>query len=374
MQALQTTLLTGPYDWDPALLPQSEYAERLARVRAAFGPADALIVHGYSGDYGALAYLTGFVPKLDRTVALVPRQGALRVLTMGTDLMLPWAKRLTWVEEVGLLANIAGILGEWLPAQGLGRDATLGVWGAASIPRVLYAGIERAVEPGGRIVDMDAPLDAIRLRKTPRERQMLQRSCAILDAAAASFRTAVRAGAGSRTAALAAERTAYAEGAQEARVAASLSAGGAPLPLDGARDDRLDPLLATIAVQFAGYWAEGSVTVAARPGAAGTRAATALAAVLRGARVGATGAALYRAAVQQLAPSTPHPLMQGRIGHAIGLSLEEQPLANSDAGRLERDGVYVLTVGTRDGTDAAVASAMIAVEDAGAVVLWKTGV
>jgi hypothetical protein len=56
------------------------------------------------------------------------------------------------------------------------------------------------------------------------------------------------------------------------------------------------------------------------------------------------------------------------------LSLEEQPLANSDAGRLERDGVYVLTVGTRDGTDAAVASAMIAVEDAGAVVLWKTGV
>lgn len=369
MQVLQTTLLTGPYDWDPDLLPKREFEARLARVRAALGErgAGALVVHGQPGDYGALNYLTGFVPKLGPALALVPREGAVRVLTQGTDLMLPWAKRLTWVEDVGILANIAATLGDWLRAQGLARDVTLGIWGGPAMPHVLHAGIERAVKPSGRVIALDAALDAIRIRTTPLERQLLRRASAILDAAAASFLAAAREGAGNRSAALAAERAAYAQGAQDVRVAASLSAGGAPLPLDGARDDRLEPLLATIAVQFSGYWAEGSVTATARPAEAASRATAALAAALQVARAGATAPALFRAAAAQLAPCEPHRLMQGRIGHGIGLSLEEQPLRNDEASdRLERDGVYILTVGAQgDGIDAAAVSAMIAVTEAG---------
>ncbi|HZT50798.1 MAG TPA: aminopeptidase P family N-terminal domain-containing protein [Stellaceae bacterium] len=375
MQVLQTTLLTGPYDWDPALLPRAEFEARLARVRTAMAAAgaDALLVQGGAGDYGGLAYLTGFTPKLDRAVALVPRAGALRVLAQGTELMLPWARRLTWVEDVRVLANIAVILEEWLPAQGLGRDATLAVWGEAGMPRALHAGIARALAPQGRLVSLDAPLDAIRLRKTPLELGLVKRAAAILDATAASFLAAARAGAGNRAAALAAERTAYAHGAQDARVATSLSPGGPPLPLDGARDDRLAPLLATLAVQFAGYWAEGAVTAGAEEGAASARARAALAAALDAARPDAGAPALLRAATAALAPCRPHRLMQGRIGHAIGLSLEEQPLV-ADADRLERRGVYVLAVGAQGkGADAAVASAMIAVTEAGIETLWRGG-
>ena len=371
MQVLQTTLLTGPYDWDPALLPRAEFEARLARVRASFGDADALIVHGDSGDHGALAYLTGLAPKLDRALALVPRTGALRLLTQGTEYMIPAAKRLTWVEDVRLLANIAAILGDWLPEQGLTSRATLGIWGGAAMPRVLHAGIERALAPGGRIVALDAVLDPIRRRKTPVERSLLKRASAILDAAAASFLATARAGAGNRSAALAAERTAYAQGAQDARIAASLGHGGAPLPLDGARDDRVDPLLAGIAVQFNGYWAEGFVTAAAAKGQAAAHAEAGLAAALKAARAGLAAPTLYRAAAEALGPCAPHRLMQGRIGHAIGLSLEEQPFQD-DAHRLEPDGVYVLTVGAQgQGTDAAVASAMIAVDAAGIEVMWK---
>ena len=374
MQVLQTTLLTGPYDWDPELLPRAEFDARLKRVRAALGAADALIVHGDSGDHGALAYLTGFAPKLDRALALVPRSGALRILAQGTEYMIPAAKRLTWVEDIRLLSNIAAILGDWLPEQGLTLGATLGIWGGTAMPRVLHAGIERALAPGGRVVALDAMLDPIRLHKTPAERNLLKGACGILDAAAASFLAAARAGAGNRSAALAAERTAYARGAQDARIAASLSAGGPPLPLDGARDDRVDPMLAGIAVQFAGYWAEGCVTAAAKTGPAAAAAAAGLAAALQAARAGVSAPALYRAAAQALGPCTPHPLMQGRIGHAIGLSLEEQPLRD-EAHRLEAGGVYVLTVGARgDGADAAVASAMLAVDGAGIDIMWKTAI
>jgi hypothetical protein len=67
-------------------------------------------------------------------------------------------------------------------------------------------------------------------------------------------------------------------------------------------------------------------------------------------------------------------MMQGRIGHGIGLSLEEQPLkADVASDRLEPDGVYVLTVGAKGaGSDAASVSAMIAVTDAGSELLWRT--
>jgi hypothetical protein len=77
MQLLESTLLTGPYDWDATVLPRSEYEERLARVRAAMAKAGApmLAIHGHPGDYGALAYVTNFTAKLGAAVALVPREG-----------------------------------------------------------------------------------------------------------------------------------------------------------------------------------------------------------------------------------------------------------------------------------------------------------
>lgn len=376
MQVLQTTLLTGPYEWDPDLLPRSEFEARLARVRAVLAKegASALVVHGHPGDYGALNYLTGFVPKLGPALAVMSRDGAVSVLTQGTDLMLPWAKRLTWVDDVRTLANIAALLGVWLRERGLERDVLLGTWGGDAMPQVLHAGIERAVAPIGRVAALDAPLDALRRRKSALELRLMRRACEMLDTAAAALVASAQGGAGNRSAALAAERAAYAGGAQDVRVAVSLGAGGPPLPLDSARDDKVDPLLAAIVVQHAGYWAEGAVTATGRPGPAAARAEAALAAVLQAARAGTTAAALYRTAVAALAPCAPHPLMRGSIGYGIGLSLEETPLRTEIASdRLEADGVYALRVGAQGAVgDAAAASAMLAVSDAGTEILWRT--
>src|SRR5690348_16636277 len=107
MRLYETTLLTGPYDWDERALPRSEYEARLGRVRAAMAQAGAtaLVVHGHPGNYSALAYLTNFTPKNGPALALVPREGKLSILASGTPKMMDAAKRLTWVEEVGPLGN-----------------------------------------------------------------------------------------------------------------------------------------------------------------------------------------------------------------------------------------------------------------------------
>ena len=99
MQILESTLLTGPYDWDEHVLPRSEYEPRIERVRAAMAQAGAtmLAVFGHPGNSGALAYLTNFTAKVGPAMALVPREGPLRILASGTPKMMDTAKLLTWV-------------------------------------------------------------------------------------------------------------------------------------------------------------------------------------------------------------------------------------------------------------------------------------
>jgi len=344
MRLLETTLLTGPYDWDERAMPRSDYEARLQRVRAAMGEAgaSALAIHGHPGNYGALAYVTGFTPKLGATLALVPREGPLRILAPGTPKMMDIAKRLTWVEEVQPLGNAPKNVAEFV-----GEGGTLATWAFGALPQALYAGIGKAVAPRA-LLALDPALDAVRRRKSPNEIELMRGAARLLATASDAFAASVRAGKGVRGAALAAERAAIAAGAQDARAMASLSPGGVPLPLDAASDERvLDPANAGIAVQHHGYWASGTITVARRPGAALARAREALAAALAVAKGGAY-------------------LPDGTAANAIGLSLEEGP-----GDPLEAGAVYAVTGSAREHGETAYASALVAVREDGCDMLWQ---
>ncbi len=344
MRVLEATLLTGPYDWDERALPRGEYDGRLDRVRAAMAEAGAaaLAVYGHPGNYGALAYLTNFAPKVGPALALVPREGALRILASGTPKMMDAAKRLTWVEDVRPLGNAPKAVAEFVDVG----DA-LATWAFGILPQGLHSGIAGAVAPR-ELLPLDHALDSLRRRRSPCELELMRGAARILATATDAFAASVRAGSGMRSAALAAERAAIAAGAQDARAMASLSPGGVPLPLDAASDERvLDPANAGIAVQNHGYWASGYVTVARRPGGANARAREALAAALAAARGGAH-------------------LPDGVVANAIGLSLEEGPGALLEAGT-----VYAVTGSAAEGGEAAYASALVAVTETGCNTLWR---
>jgi hypothetical protein len=345
MQILESTLLTGPYDWDERVLPRSEYEARLARVRAVMAQAGAaaLAIHGHPGNYGGLAYLTGYTPKLGATLALVPREGPLRILAPGTPRMMDIAKRLTWVEDIRPLGNAPKNVAEFLS-----DGDRLATWAFGALPQGLYAGIAKALAPRA-LLPLDPTLEALRQRKSPREVELMRGAARFLARAAEKFAATVRAGSGVRSAALAAERAAVAAGAQDARAMASLSPGGVPLPLDAASDERiLDPTNAAIAVQNHGYWASGIVTIARKPGPACARAREGLAAALAAARGGAH-------------------LPDGVAANAIGLSLEE------GAGQtLEAGAVYALTSSATESGETAYASALVAVAENGCEALWQS--
>jgi Xaa-Pro aminopeptidase len=344
MQLLESTLLTGPYDWDETVLPRSEYEQRLARVREAMAKAGAstLAIHGHPGNSGALLYVTGFTAKLGAAVAIVPREGKLHILAPGTPKMMDIAKLLTWVDDVRPLGNAAKTVAEFA------GEGTLATWGFGTLPQALYSGIAKALAPRA-LLPLDRELEALRRRKSPREIALIRDAAGMVAKAAETFAARVRAGAGVRSAGLAAERAAVAAGAQDARVTASLSNGGTPLPLDADTDERvLDVANAGIAAQNHGYWASGTLTVARKANAAQGRAKDTLASALAGARAGTS-------------------LPAGVTANAIGLSLEEAP-----GNPLEAGAVYAVTSAAKDGHRTGYASALIAVSEGGCDVLWRS--
>jgi Xaa-Pro aminopeptidase len=375
MRMKNTALLTGPYDWDPALLPLAEFEVRLADVRRVLAEtgATALLVHGHSVEHGALAYLTGFVPKLGPAFALVPRDGPIRILASGGPGMIGSAKLLTWVEDVRPLSNLRNTLSEWFGEIDRDGRAVLGLWGGDMMAQRPYLALSAAIQPFGKMIDLEDQLDALRRHKSPRELELLREACRILTIARDAFERATAEGSGARSAALAAERAAFANGAQDVRILASARNGGPPLPFDGPGDIRVSPLLACVAVRFAGYWAEGLVTVGSAHGGARARAEVALTAMVREIRIGTTSSDLIRAAMQPLPPYKIHPMLQSAFGIGIGLSFEESPnFGRDEKSRFEEGGVYTLRCGALgEGSDNAVVSAMVAVSGKGIDVLWS---
>lgn len=376
MQMNNTALLAGPYDWDPALLPPDEFEERLAVVRRTLieSGASALIIHGNSIEHGALAYLTGFTPKLGPAFALVPLDGALRILCSGGAGMIESAKRLTWVQDVRPIGNLQNSLEAWVSEAIPGARPVVGLWVGAKFAHRAYLAVEAAVQSMGTLMELDDRLDALRRHKSSRELTLIGESCRILTAACDAFEQATADGSSPRDAALAAGRAAYANGAQDARILASARDGGPPLAFCDVRATRSAPSLVCIAVRFAGYWSEGVITVAAPADGALARAHAALDHMLQNARPGASFGDLLRIARQALSPYDIHPFAASNVGNGVGLSLEEAPCCGRDENpRLETGGVYTLRCGAAGaGSDNALVSSMIAVGADGIRVMWRS--
>lgn len=367
---LETTLLTGPYDWDEALLPRAEFDARIAAVRAILRQhgLNSLFVGGTSPEHGALGYLTGFVPKLGPAVAFVPADGKLRLAFSGGGAMLPSAQRLTFVTDLRAMRDAEKDVATWLREAG---GARFGLWGDYAITSDVRRALDRAAP--SPIVVLDDEFNALRRRKSQCELALVRRACDILGGALRELRTATMHGTGVRSAALVAERMAYAQGAQDVRMLVSMRNGGVPQPLVGADDPRVDPLLACVAVRFAGYWAEGLATIPSTPTATLRTAESALAAVLREVRPGVAASELITTAVKAFPGLKLHPMVAASLGNGIGVSRDEAPfLAGHNPSVLQEGDICTIRTGTQAGAaDSAIVSAMIRVGPNGADILWR---
>ncbi len=367
---LETTLLTGPYDWDPALTPQAEFDGRIAAVREVMRKhgLDGVFVGGTSPEHGALGYLTGFVPKLGPALAFIPAAGELRLAFSGGGAMQASAERLTYITKLHASRDPQQDCAGWIAEAGGTR---FGLWGDYAITKAVRDNIDRAVP--WPVAVLDADLDLLRRRKSTGELALIRRACDVLAVTMRTLRSAAAAGAGVRSAALAAERACYAAGAQDVRMLLSARDGGMPQPLIGAADPKADPLLACIAVRCAGYWAEGLATITAKSVAALPAAEAALDAMLKTARSGVAASQLAAVARRVLAGLENHAIMRAiSLGNGIGMSREELPfLAGNSSEVLQEGDVCTIRAGVAALGGSAIVSAMIRSGRDGAELLWR---
>jgi Xaa-Pro aminopeptidase len=347
-------------------MPKAEFAARIAALWRRCPSAGGAIVYGGRAHHAELAYLTGFTPKLEASLALIPRAGMPQLLVGGGINMLPAAKPLTWIDDLRPLRNAGTTVAEWAARQrGDGRPVLIG---GPSMPHALRQELAKSL--GGGIEDRTTDLAALMRRKSAHEIAAIRAACATLDAAMTAIGDAQRAGAAATAAVLAGEHAAHRRGAQDVRTLFSLDGGMSLRPLDTPVERAGDPLQVYVAIRQLGYWAEGFAVLPAPPLAGTLRAV--LRSVLPLVQAGKPCSAAARAIGAAIRPKRPHPVSGRIVGNGIGLALEEPPLISAECtDSFEPGGVYSLRAGACDEQPtSAIVSAMILVKDDGNELLW----
>jgi hypothetical protein len=368
MRVAQPAVLVGNYDWSEDLLPRAEYDARLKQVLGKLDSGLAgLVIYGNKVENAALAYISNFAPKIESAIALVTKDGKVRIHAAGSPQMMVNAKRLTWVEDVRPQRDAAKHVAEW--AEEAAGQGPIGFWTSEAMPADLQPKIEAAL--GNRkLVDVTASLNALLREKSPVALKLSRDASSVLAKAVDAMKDRFN-GESGRECATAAARVAADAGAQDTRILISLGKGGTPTAIDYPEGGKFDPLLAYIAVRYAGYWAEGFVTLTTMTHDTVTRTQAALKAMLATAKAGTTVSALRDAAKSALGDIPVHPAARD-VAVGVGLMLEEIEAEPSGVSKLEAGRVYSLRAGaSKSLSDNALMSAMVLVKEGGVDVLWS---
>ncbi len=170
-----SVLKRGCSTWDPEQVPQAEFQVRLDAVRKEMARRefDALVIYGDNYSFADLCYLTNYFPKVRGGIAVVPRGGAISLLLNIGSRDVPFAKTLTWVEDVRASNQVGADGAKLLKEKGL-EKATIGLMDSGlgfplpqleemkgALPNVNWQACDAMIVPQ-RLVKTVRELDAMR--------------------------------------------------------------------------------------------------------------------------------------------------------------------------------------------------------------------
>ena len=369
MQTMHPTLLIGPADWDAVRFPLEEFTRRLDTLWQDHPDAGGAIVYGSAHDHAALAYLTHFTPKLEAALALIPREGAPRLLIGGGANMVAAARPLTFIEDLKPLRGAATAAAEW--ARGLAPRPVVLIGGDA-MSYDARRSLDAALGSSNAPLNGDDRLRRRMLQKSSRELAAIKGACGILGATVHTLEKFFDSGRGAAECVLGAEHTALQRGAQDVRSLFTRDRGAVLRPFETLIPQRVDPLQVYLAVRDAGYWAEAFVSLSEEENAMQTLSREAVDAMVGVARPNITSAELWQLVENKRGRYDLHELTQNAFGSSIGLALDEQPLLLREGEtKLVPGAVYSLRAGFGDAKgSSAIASAMFVVTEVGHERLW----
>ena len=118
-----SVLKRGCSTWDRQQMPQEEYQGRLESLRQQMAQQglNALVIYGDNYAYADLCYLTNYFPKVRGGIGIIPRNGPISLLLNIGSRDVPFAKSLTWVDDVRASGQLGRDGAEVLKEKGLAQ-------------------------------------------------------------------------------------------------------------------------------------------------------------------------------------------------------------------------------------------------------------
>ena len=330
-----SVLKRGCSTWNRAALPQAEFQTRLDAVRQEIARRnlDALVIYGDNYSFADLCYLTNYFPKVRGGIAVVPRDGAISLLLNIGSRDVPFAKTLTWVDDVRASNQVGGDGAKLLKEKGL-DGASIGlVDSGQGFPLPQIEELKSAL-PRVRWQECHALLAPLRLMKSPRELAALRAAGNVLKEICAGAQAFIKPGRKEYEIVADIDRLARDKGAEDIRLLAGATRLNPP-------SFKQSTALANhwalyLAVQHERYWVEAGRTFVlsndAKLRAAYDRAREIVGQMAAQLKPGGASAAIDEAARRALGEVYPTALLYG-LGNGIGLNPWEAPFLNADDAR-----------------------------------------
>jgi Xaa-Pro dipeptidase len=330
-----SVLKRGCSTWDQGIAPRAEFESRLETVRrelAGYG-LDALVIYGDNYSFADICYLTNYFPKVRGGIAVVPRQGSVSLLLNIGSRDVPFAKTLTWVEDVRASNQIGADGAKLLEEKGL-ETARLGMADSGHGFPLPQLEEMQARLPGVVWTPCDALIAPLRREKTPPELAALRAAGGLLQRVLNAAASIVEPGRKEYEIVADIDRFARDNGAEDIRI---LGGERRLLPPSFKQTGLIANHWALhLAVQHERYWAEAGRTFIladdAQAKAAYEQAQDIVEQMTAELRPQNRVAAIGEVGRQQLDERYTVAAMYG-LGHGIGLNQWEAPFLNEDDAR-----------------------------------------
>jgi Xaa-Pro aminopeptidase len=339
-----SVLKRGCSTWDPQQVPQSEFQARLDAVRQEMARQnlDALVIYGDNYSFADLCYLTNYFPKVRGGIAIVPRQGAISLLLNIGSRDVPFAKTLTWVEDVRASNQVGGDGAKLLKEKGF-EKAKIGLADSGQgFPLPQLEEMKRSLTQANwhPCHSMIAPL---RLVKTVQELTAMRQAGGVLREICDGAREFIRPGRKEYEVVADIDRLARDKGAEDIRILAGEKRLNPPSFKQAA--NLRDHWAVYLAVQHERYWAEAGRTYILADDAklkeAYVRAQEIVAAMTKQLKPKGAVAAIDETARRELGEFYATASVYG-VANGIGLNQWEAPFLSADDARQ----VGAVSVGT----------------------------
>jgi Xaa-Pro aminopeptidase len=363
-----SVLKRGFSTWDPAQVPQAEIQARLDAVRREMARRnlDALVIYGDNYSFADLCYLTNYFPKVRGGIAIVPRDGAISMLLNIGSRDVPFAKTLTWVEDVRA-SNLVGNDGAKMIQEKGFAEATIGLADSGhGFPLPQLEDMKNAL-PGVKWQNCNDLVAPLRLAKTARELHAIAEAGSLLRDVCAGAASFIKSGRKEFEVVADIDRLARDKGAEDIRILAGASRLNPPSFKQAATIDSHWALY--LAVQHERYWAEAGRTFILnendKMAAVYDRTRAIVGAMAKQLRPGASLAAIDETAGKELGEFYSKASVYG-LANGIGLNQWEAPFLN------ERDAheVGAVTVGATTLNENMTLALRVTIESEGKVVIY----